>query len=62
MNDLRYLSAAEVLRDFRAKSLSPVELLDGLIECVESVKPSVNAIAERLFEEARSQARASTQR
>lgn len=62
MDDLRYLSAAEVLRHFRAKSLSPLELLDGLIDWIETVNPTVNAIAERLFEEARPQARAATHR
>ena len=40
MDDLRYSSAAEVLRHFRAKTLSPLELLDGLIDWIETINPT----------------------
>lgn len=58
VNELCYLSAAEALRRFRSKSLSPVELLDALSERIDAVNPAVNAVAEQLHEEARRQAKA----
>lgn len=62
MDDVRYLSASEALARFRDRSLSPVELLDGLIAWSVEVNPSVNAIAEQLFDEARVQATAAAER
>jgi aspartyl-tRNA(Asn)/glutamyl-tRNA(Gln) amidotransferase subunit A len=62
MDDLRYLSAADALRQFREKSLSPLEFLDALIDWIDAVDPTVNAVAERLFEQARARARAATDR
>ncbi|MGD9047726.1 MAG: amidase family protein, partial [Anaerolineae bacterium] len=57
MEELIYLSATEVLRLFRSRQLSPVELMTAVIERVEAVEPRVNAFAERLFEDALEQAR-----
>ncbi|MHA6803440.1 amidase [Salinifilum ghardaiensis] len=57
MNDLCYLSAAEAAVLFRAGKLSPVELLDALIERADEVEPQVNAFTERLYARARWQAR-----
>jgi Asp-tRNA(Asn)/Glu-tRNA(Gln) amidotransferase A subunit family amidase len=62
MDDIRYMSAAEALERFRAKSLSPLELLDGLIDWIDTVEPAVNAVAERLIDRARRQASAATER
>jgi aspartyl-tRNA(Asn)/glutamyl-tRNA(Gln) amidotransferase subunit A len=57
MAELIYLSAIEMLRLFRARQLSPVELMTATIDRAEAVEPSVNAFAERLFEDALRQAR-----
>ncbi len=52
MNDLHYLSASEAVDLFRARELSPVELMEVLIARAELVEPSVNAFGVRLFDEA----------
>lgn len=57
MNDLSYLSATEARRLFRAHKLSPVELLQSLIDQAEKVEPSINAFAETHYDEALQQAR-----
>jgi aspartyl-tRNA(Asn)/glutamyl-tRNA(Gln) amidotransferase subunit A len=64
MNDseLCFLSANEVLTKFRSKDLSPVELLDALIDRIEAVEPQINAVCDRRYDEARSEAKASAQR
>jgi len=59
---LHYLSATEALRAFRAKELSPVELLDAVIARAEAVEPTVNAFCHTYFDEAREQARAAEAR
>ncbi|MGV9264071.1 amidase [Kitasatospora sp. NPDC003701] len=55
--ELAHLPATEALRRFRDRSLSPVELMTAVIERAEAVEPSVNALAERTFEEALAAAR-----
>jgi aspartyl-tRNA(Asn)/glutamyl-tRNA(Gln) amidotransferase subunit A len=60
-DDLSYLSATAALARFRDGSLSPVDLLEALIARAEAVNPAVNAIAERLYGEARSAARAAAE-
>jgi aspartyl-tRNA(Asn)/glutamyl-tRNA(Gln) amidotransferase subunit A len=55
--DLNYLSATEALRLFRARELSPTELMQAVIDRAEKVEPVVNAFAERLFDEALEAAR-----
>jgi len=62
MDDLRYLSANEALARFRSRSLSPVELLDALIDWSQKANPVINAVAEQLFEQARSEAAAAADR
>lgn len=56
--DLCYLSASEALRLFRARVISPVELLEALIERSARVEPVVNAFSDTYFERALQQARA----
>jgi Asp-tRNA(Asn)/Glu-tRNA(Gln) amidotransferase A subunit family amidase len=46
MTDLHYLTATEALRLFRARDLSPVELVSAVIERAEAVEPVVNGLAE----------------
>jgi len=55
--DLPYLSAGEALGLFRERRLSPVDLLEALIERAERVEPIINAFADTYFEEAREAAR-----
>nr|WP_055502005.1 amidase family protein [Nonomuraea pusilla] len=52
MTDLPYLPATEALRMFRSRELSPVELMTAVIERAEAVEPQVNALSERIFDEA----------
>jgi Asp-tRNA(Asn)/Glu-tRNA(Gln) amidotransferase A subunit family amidase len=56
VDELHYLSATQALDLFRARELSPVELMEALIARAEQVEPSVNALGVRLFEEALSAA------
>ncbi len=60
--DLAYLGANEALVAFAARALSPVELLDALIERAAAVEPAVNAFAETMYDEARAEARRSERR
>jgi aspartyl-tRNA(Asn)/glutamyl-tRNA(Gln) amidotransferase subunit A len=64
MNDseLCFLSANDVLALFRAKALSPVELLDALIDRIEAIEPQINAVADRRYDEARAEAAAAANR
>jgi Asp-tRNA(Asn)/Glu-tRNA(Gln) amidotransferase A subunit family amidase len=62
MNELHYLSATEALEMFRARKLSPVELVAAVIKRAEAVEPTINAFAETFFEEALVQARAAEAR
>ncbi len=57
-DDLVYLPATEALARFREGSLSPVDLLEAVIQRTEEVNPAVNSVAERLFDEARAAAAA----
>lgn len=59
---LHYLSATEALAAFRARALSPVELLDAVIARAEAVEPTVNALCHTYHDEARVQARAAEAR
>jgi Asp-tRNA(Asn)/Glu-tRNA(Gln) amidotransferase A subunit family amidase len=56
-DDLCYLPASEALASFRARELSPVELMRATIDRVEAVDPVVNALPIRFFEEALAGAR-----
>ncbi len=57
MADLTYLSATEARALFHRRELSPVELLQALIERAEQIGPQVNAFTEQLLDEAFDQAR-----
>ena len=52
IDDLCYMSAHEALKRFRNLSLSPVELLEAIIEKADSITGTVNPFADRYFEEA----------
>jgi aspartyl-tRNA(Asn)/glutamyl-tRNA(Gln) amidotransferase subunit A len=57
MTDLHYLSATEALAMFRAKELSPVELMTAVIDRAQAVEPVINAFAATHFDEALAAAR-----
>ncbi len=58
ITDLHYLSASDALLLFRSKELSPVELLESLIERSSKIESKVNAFADTYFDEALTRARA----
>jgi aspartyl-tRNA(Asn)/glutamyl-tRNA(Gln) amidotransferase subunit A len=60
--ELCYLGAAEALRRFADRSLSPVELLDALYARADEVDPALNAWSGRREEQAYAAARASEAR
>ncbi len=55
--DLCYMPAREVLAKFRARSLSPVEYLENLINRAAETEPTINAFAFKWFDEAMDQAK-----
>ena len=58
MSELHYLSATAAREMFASRELSPVELMDAVIERAEQVEPTVNAFCHRYYERARGQAKA----
>ena len=59
MSDLElcYLPATEALQRFKSKSLSPVELLDAILQRIEETEPVINALTFKHFDEARDRAK-----
>ena len=55
--ELCYLSATDVLKRFRACTLSPVEYLTELIKRAEETEPVINAFAFTWFDQAMDQAK-----
>jgi aspartyl-tRNA(Asn)/glutamyl-tRNA(Gln) amidotransferase subunit A len=62
MSDLHYLPATEALKQFRTRQLSPVELMQAIIDRAEKVEPAINAFAETFYDDALTQARAAEAR
>lgn len=60
--ELCYLSATEALTAFRAKELSPVEVLQAQIDRIGSVNDTVNALTHTYFDRALEQAKAAEAR
>jgi Asp-tRNA(Asn)/Glu-tRNA(Gln) amidotransferase A subunit family amidase len=60
--DLCYLSASEAVTRFKARTLSPVELMQAVIGRCELVNPKVNAITYEFFDRALDQARKAEER
>ena len=44
-DELHYLSAAQLLGHFRARTLSPVEVVTAILQRIAAINPKVNAIA-----------------
>jgi amidase len=60
--DLCYMSASEALRQFKAKKLSPVELMTAVIARAEATKKAINAFTFTHFDEAMEEARRAEKR
>ena len=50
--DLHYISAVEAIKKFKDKSLSPVELINSIIERSEKINPKINAHNFTFYEKA----------
>ncbi len=61
-SDLHYISAGEAIARFKARSLSPVELMAAVIARAEAVNPTINAFPYTFFEHAMDQARKAERR
>ncbi|TDJ35887.1 MAG: amidase [Gammaproteobacteria bacterium] len=57
-DDLCYVSATDALARFRARTLSPVELMEAIICRAESIAGTVNPFADRYFDETMERAKA----
>jgi Asp-tRNA(Asn)/Glu-tRNA(Gln) amidotransferase A subunit family amidase len=55
--ELCYMTGTEALAAFRAKTISPVELMKAVVARCEEVNPKVNAITYEFFDRALKQAR-----
>jgi Asp-tRNA(Asn)/Glu-tRNA(Gln) amidotransferase A subunit family amidase len=62
MSELCYLTATAVLSRFRARALSPQELLEALIARAGELQPRINCFADCYFDEALAAARAAGER
>ena len=56
-HELCYLPATEAIRRFKARDLSPVELLQAMIDRAGEVEPTINAFTFEYFDEALGKAR-----
>ena len=48
--ELCYLPATEALQRFKSKSLSPVELLDAMLQRIEETEPVINSLTFKHFD------------
>ena len=56
-NDLYYIPAVEAIAAFKARKLSPVELMEAVIARAEKVNPKINAFTYTFFDRALAQAK-----
>ena len=61
-DDLCYMSASEALALFKARKLSPVELMEAVIARAEVVEPKINAFTYTFYDRALELARKAEQR
>ena len=61
-DDLCFQTATEVIAAFKARTLSPVELIDAIIDRCERVNPTISAFTYTFFERALDEARAAESR
>ena len=59
MNNLElcYMPATEMIRQFKARKISPLEVMQAIIDRAESTEPVVNALSHRFFDTAMNQAK-----
>jgi aspartyl-tRNA(Asn)/glutamyl-tRNA(Gln) amidotransferase subunit A len=62
MSDLHYMSATEAVKQFKARKLSPVELVQAVLDRAAVVEPVINAFAQTFFDEALKEAKAAEAR
>lgn len=60
--DLCYMTASDAIAKFKARELSPLDLIDAVIARSEQVNPKVNAYTYTFFDRAREQAKAAEAR
>ena len=51
--DLCYMTASEAVSLFKARKLSPVELMQAVIDRAEAVEPTINVFADTRSEDTR---------
>ncbi|MCZ6487162.1 MAG: amidase [Gammaproteobacteria bacterium] len=56
-DELHFLSAIDALEHFRSGKLSPVELLEAIIQRANQIDETVNPFADKYFEEAKDRAK-----
>ncbi len=61
-DELFYRSASDAIQKFKARDLSPVELMQAVIQRAERVEPKINAFAFEFFDQAMDAAKKSEQR
>ena len=61
-DELCYLPATEALQRFRARELSPVELMHAVIDRADQTESTVNALCHTFYDEALTAARAAEER
>ena len=57
-DELAYMTATEMAARIRRRQLSPVEVVDAVIERIEARNPSLNAFVFKGFDDARAARRA----
>ena len=56
-SDLCYISGDDAIKAFKEKKLSPVELIDAVIDRTEHVDTEINAFTYTFFDQAREAAK-----
>ena len=59
---VHFMSAHEAVRQFKAKSLSPVEFMEAMVSRAEALEPKINAFTHTFYASALAQAREAEQR
>ncbi|MDD5747999.1 MAG: amidase family protein [Actinomycetota bacterium] len=57
--EIQWMSACELIEEYRSRNLSPVEVTETIIRLTETINPAVNAIVTTTFELALEQAKKS---
>ena len=60
--ELIFLSANEILKLFRSSQLSPVDLLEAIVQRADEIDDTVNPFADKYFDDARVRAKKSEER